>query len=126
MARVVGGRRSPKRATSLDGVRTAVWFACAASIATAQLVAGQFADPDLWGRLAIGAVIEQTGRVPLVDDFSFTARGSAWIDHEWLTGVVFHRVVSVLGEPGLIGLKYTALVVCLASVFALHRRVYRV
>ncbi len=104
--------------------RIVLLFSCAAIVTLAQLIADQFADPDLWGRLSVGAVLDQAGFVPKIDDFSFTARGEAWIDHEWLTGVVFHRLLSTYGEAGLIAFKYGAVLTCLMLVFILNRWVY--
>lgn len=104
--------------------RSVLLFSCAASVTLAQLVAAQFADPDLWGRLSVGAVLDEAGFVPTLDDFSFTARGEAWIDHEWLTGVVFHRLLQAFGEAGLLAFKYAAVLACLALVFFLNRWVY--
>lgn len=104
--------------------RSVLLFSCAASVTLAQLVAAQFADPDLWGRLSVGAVLDEAGFVPTIDDFSFTARGDAWIDHEWLTGVVFHRLLSTFGEAGLIAFKYGAVLACLMLVFLMNRCVY--
>ena len=104
--------------------RIVLLFSCAAIVTLAQLIADQFADPDLWGRLSVGAVLDQAGFVPKIDDFSFTARGEAWIDHEWLAGVVFHRLLSTYGEAGLIAFKYAAVLTCLMLVFVLNRWVY--
>ena len=90
------------------------------------MVRVQIADPDLWGRISVGAVLFQAGHLPRVDDFSYTANGSPWIDHEWLSGVVFYAALAALGEPGLLLLKYALYASCLALVFALHGAVYRV
>ena len=41
-------------------------------------------DIDLWWHLKTGELIAQTGTVPLVDPFSYTALGRPWVAHEWL------------------------------------------
>ena len=104
----------------------------AASMISAPLLAlftsmlgGQFADPDLWGRLSIATVLFQAGHLPRIDDFSYSANGVPWIDHEWLTGVVFYVVLRAGGEAGLMLLKYALAASALLLVFALHRIVYR-
>ena len=39
---------------------------------------------DLWWHLAAGRVYAEAGEVVRSDPFSHTARGHAWINHEWL------------------------------------------
>ena len=72
----------------------AVWLTSVLFIAS-----GQFADPDLWGRLSIAALIFQNGRFPYHDVFSYTASHARWIDHEWLSGMAFYTILAHLGEP---------------------------
>lgn len=99
-------------------------FAFPAALLLLQIVAAQTADLDLWGRLSVGAVLFQSGHVPRTDDFSYTAAGAPWIDHEWLTGVVFYVLLRV-GEPALVLFKYAAALLALLPVFVLHTSVYR-
>ncbi len=104
----------------------ACWLAVAFLCFLPQMVRVQIADPDLWGRISVGAVLSQAGHLPRVDDFSYTANGAPWIDHEWLAGVVFHSVLDTFGEPGLLVLKYALFMACALLVFLLHGQVYRV
>ncbi|MFG0320368.1 MAG: hypothetical protein ACF8XB_24055 [Planctomycetota bacterium JB042] len=92
--RVVAAVRSP-------------WFATAfvAACLAAVLLPHHPADLDLWARLAVGRLVEATGDVPRVDPFAFTPRKPEWIDHEWLSGVVFDRTARAFGGAGLTGLK---------------------
>ena len=90
------------------------------------LVANQRADPDLWGRISMGAVLFDAGHLPRSDDFSYTAAGASWVDHEWLSGVVFYGLLRAGGEPALQLFKYAAAACALGIVFAVHRSVYRV
>jgi hypothetical protein len=85
------------------------------------LSVGQFPDLDLWGRLSIGALIEQTGKFPYFDVFSYTAPHAQWIDHEWLSGVIFYKILVHLGEPALLGFKYVLVFSPCLLVFDLHR-----
>ena len=62
------------------------------------LIAGALAllkstDPDYWWHLRTGQLIAQTHAVPTVDSYSFTANGKAWLAHEWLSELLFPRVV---------------------------------
>ena len=45
-------------------------------------------DPDFWWHLATGRYIVETGTIPRVDIFSYTAVGRPWVAHEWLSEVV--------------------------------------
>lgn len=62
-------------------------------------------DPDLWGRLAVGKLFFARGGMPKTDPFAYTPTLPRWIDHEWLTGVVFYVIDLWTGEPGLLLLK---------------------
>jgi hypothetical protein len=60
------------------------------------------ADPDLFARVAVGRLIEVTGGVTDRDPFPFTTLLDRWIDHEWLSGVVFYQVARLGGDWGLV------------------------
>jgi hypothetical protein len=103
----------------------ALYWLAALLVFLPQVVARQGADPDLWGRISVGAVLKQTGHLPVVDDFSYVAQGTRWVDHEWLSGVIFFQVLDKYGEAGLHVFKYSLIAACLLCVFLLHRKVYR-
>ena len=65
----------------------------------------RLADPDLWGRMAVGKLFLQQGAMPRTDPFAYTPTLPLWVDHEWLTGVVFYSLHQTFGEPGLIFVK---------------------
>src|SRR5690242_14647542 len=64
--------------------------------------AGRFADPDLWGHIYFGAHVIRTGHFMMRDQFSFTAFGAPWLDHERLAEVAL--AFSYLAG-GIVGLK---------------------
>lgn len=74
------------------------------------------ADPDLFARVAMGRLIEVGGGVPLDDPFAYTSTKDVWVDHEWLSGVVFHAVAGWGGDAALFLFKLFA---CLLSVATL-------
>ena len=80
------------------------------------------ADPDLWGHVKFGEVMWQAGRVTLPDPFSYLTRGRPWINHEWLSEVVFYLVFAGTGTAGLIGMKAALGVGTMAAVY---RHLYR-
>ncbi len=63
------------------------------------------ADPDLWGHILFGKEIWESGSIPLTDSYSFTANGERWINHEWLTEVLFYLIYANLGSGGLLAFK---------------------
>ena len=60
------------------------------------------ADPDLWGHLLFGQALVEQGGLHAVDPFSFTAFGHVWINHEWLTELVFWLTYAIFGDAGLL------------------------
>jgi hypothetical protein len=63
--------------------------------------AGQRSDPDLWGHLRFGqTVLAHHGLYP-TDPYSYSAAGSPWRNHEWLTEVVMAVAYNHLGVVGL-------------------------
>ncbi len=85
----------------------------------------QFLDPDLWGRMAMGALIRQNGHFPYHDIFSYTAAGKPWTDHEWLSGLIFYELAAHYGQAGLLALKYAIILTLFGLLALLHRGVYR-
>ena len=59
------------------------------------------ADYDLWGHLFWGTKILQ-GNFNWTDTYSFTAVGSKFINHEWLSEGAMAAIFNSLGESGLI------------------------
>jgi len=78
----------------------------------------QFTDPDYWWHLRTGRLIVDTGSVPHHDPFSFTAAGSRWVTHEWLSEVIIYRVESAVGY---VGNSILFSLVALAALFVMHR-----
>lgn len=58
-------------------------------------------DPDLFARMATGQLIAEHGAIPAVDVFAFTETKPLWIDHEWLSGLVFFELYQTGGELAL-------------------------
>jgi hypothetical protein len=64
------------------------------------------ADPDLWGHIKFGEQTWELGHVSPTDTFSFTAFGEPWINHEWLTEVIFYLLYSTFDSTGLLVFKF--------------------
>ena len=63
------------------------------------------ADPDLWGHIKFGGDILAAGGIPQTESFSYTAFGNAWINHEWLTEVLFFLIYDLTDSTGLLLFK---------------------
>ena len=63
------------------------------------------ADPDLFARVATGRLVLRDWSVPIIDPFAFTLKKDLWIDHEWLSGVIFYLSVNLFGDAGILFLR---------------------
>jgi hypothetical protein len=81
------------------------------------------ADPDIWGHVRFGQDILRTGSIVQEDTYSYRTAGQPWIDHEWLSEVIFAGLYDRAGPRGLIVFKVliSLLVLGLCSA-SLHRR----
>ena len=57
---------------------------------------------DYWFHLRTGALIAETGAVPHVDPYSYTAAGSPWIDVHWLHQLGLHGLYSLGGHDAVV------------------------
>lgn len=60
---------------------------------------------DIWWHLKAGEVIVTTLNIPYQDIFSHTAKTHIWINHEWLSQVIFFIIFKLSGINGLILFK---------------------
>ncbi|MBI4727407.1 tetratricopeptide repeat protein [candidate division TA06 bacterium] len=79
-------------------------------------------DPDLWIILSTGRFIAETGQIPAIDAWSYTALGEPWIMHEWLASLLFYGLYSFAGINGIILFKALLLVIIFAAVLLLMRK----
>jgi len=73
------------------------------------------ADTDLWGHLRFGEAHWESGQLERSDPYSFTS-GEVWINHEWLSELVFFAGYKIGGDFGLLVLK---LILGLTTMFLL-------
>jgi hypothetical protein len=91
-------------------------------LVTGWLAARAVADPDLWGHVRFGLDTLNTQRLTSVDPYSFT-QDLPWINHEWLSEVLFAVAYRLGGVLGLVLLKSTVLVTVACLLAALTRQV---
>jgi hypothetical protein len=83
-----------------------LWIAVLAMVLGAALNAFKTmsADTDLWGHLRFGEAHWESGQLERTDSYSFTS-GEIWINHEWLSELIFFASYNAGGDLGLLVLK---------------------
>lgn len=83
----------------------------------ALLRAGMMAESDTFWQIRTGMLILDTGRIPTVDEFSWTAAGDPWVLNSWGFNVLIAVVYKGAGLPGVAlicaGLAFVALALTL-------------
>jgi hypothetical protein len=72
---------------------------------TVYLFSRTVADPDLWGHIKFGETAWKAGKVAVPDPFSYLTSGRLWLNHEWLSEVIFYLIFQAIGPAGLIAMK---------------------
>src|SRR5258706_7286072 len=62
----------------------------------------EISEPDIWWHLRNAQYILSTHTLPNSDQYSWTAAGSPWIDHEWLSELAFYGAYALAGLRGLV------------------------
>jgi len=68
----------------------------------ALFAAQKISDPDFWWHLKTGEWIWQHKAIPFVDSFSYTFKGTEWINYEWLFHAIIYPIYKLSGFGGLI------------------------
>jgi hypothetical protein len=63
------------------------------------------ADPELWAHTWVGEHILMTGKLQPVEPYSWTARGTPWINHEVLAEIALGGAHRLAGGTGILLLK---------------------
>lgn len=79
-------------------------------------------NEDVWMHIKSGEVMLRDMRVLSVDDYSYTAQGAEWLNHQWLSQILYYLFYRVFGVNGLIYLKA---ILIFSAFFLLFRLVYR-
>jgi len=69
-------------------------------------------DSDIWCHFKTGEYIVKNLNVPQVDIFSYTLENRAWIDHEWLSQVLFYVIFAKFSWLGINILKAIVISSC--------------
>jgi hypothetical protein len=82
----------------------------------------EMAGSDMWWHLAAGRELLQTRSLWMVDAWSYTAAGHEWLNHEWLSDVIYYGWVSLGGVESIVYWKWlvTVATFCILQ-YVLHR-----
>lgn len=72
---------------------------------------------DLWMHIRTGEVMLENMSVASVDDYSYTVQGREWLNHQWLSQVIFFLVYRSSGVSGLIFLQAIAVFLAFLLIF---------
>jgi hypothetical protein len=76
----------------------------------------EMAGSDMWWHIAAGRELLQTGSLWMVDDWSFTAHGVDWLNHEWLADLIYYGWVSAWGVQSLVYWKWLVIVITFGAL----------
>lgn len=69
---------------------------------SAVTILGQtIADNDLWGHIKFGADFIKAGAILKEDPYSYLTIGTPWMDHEWLSEIIFAYAYQLGGVQGI-------------------------
>jgi len=77
------------------------------------------ADPDLWGHTKYGLDTLAKGELLRTDIYSYSAYGQEWINHEWLSELLFGVFYKNFGVYGLLFLKTFLSLLLLFLIYSL-------
>ena len=86
-------------------------------VAVFQWCARYIAEHDIWWHMLNARYFFQNHALPRVDMYSFTAAGSPWLDHEWLSEIVFYLGYRSFGLQGLLAVYFAILMLIFAGVY---------
>jgi hypothetical protein len=97
-----------------------LWTSLAAFAATVSLQ--KIRSFDYWWHLKTGELIAQTGAIPRVDPYSFSAAGAPWIDIHWLFQLTLSRIHSFGGHDAVVLAKLGLVLLLLVILGAIGFR----
>tara|TARA_R110001599_G_scaffold353459_3_gene592818 strand:+ start:5791 stop:7488 length:1698 start_codon:yes stop_codon:yes gene_type:complete len=83
----------------------------------------EMAGADMWWHIAAGRELVQTGTLWMVDDWSFTAHGKDWLNHEWLADLLYYGWVTAWGVESLVYWKWLTVVATFGALLLALSRV---
>jgi hypothetical protein len=79
----------------------------------------RIADPDIFWHLHNAERLLVTHHFPNFDTYSFTAAGAPWMNHSWLSELLFYSGFHAFGLQGLFVIAFVAVAILSVSIFLL-------
>ncbi len=99
-----------------------LWAFLAIGLPVLAAVIAPFPTVDLAYHLRAGGEILDTGAIPRVDTWTYTAAGMAWQDQQWLAQVALALAYRLAGWTGLVLLRAALVGIAFGLLFDLCRR----
>ncbi len=97
------------------------WAFLAVGLPALAAVIAPFPSVDLAYHLPAGGIFLDTGAIPRVDTFTFTAAGHPWLNQQWLAEVVLAAAFRIGGWTGLVVLRAALVAVAFGLLFDVCR-----
>ena len=68
---------------------------------------------DIWMHIKTGQLMLENVEIATVDDYSYTVAGKDWLNHQWLSQIIFYLFYNSFGTTGIIFLQFILLFFCL-------------
>jgi hypothetical protein len=99
-----------------------LWLFLAVSLPVLATLIGSLATVDLTYLIRAGDGIIDTGLIPSVDTWTFTAAGLPWVNQQWGAEVVLAAVFRLGGWTGLVLLRAVLVAIIFGCIYAIARR----
>ena len=99
-----------------------LWAFLAVGLPVLAAFISNLSSVDLAYHLRAGEMILDTGRIPTVDTFTFTASGTSWLNQQWGAQLILAAVYRLAGWTGLIVFRAALVGVIYGCMFEACRR----
>ncbi len=99
-----------------------LWVFLAVALPALAALIAPMSTVDLTYHLRAGGEILAAGQTPTLDDWTFTAGGTAWVDQQWGAQVVFALVERLGGWTGIVVLRAALTGLVFACLYLVSRR----
>ena len=100
----------------------ALWAFLAVALPVLASLIANLSSVDLAYHLRAGGITLDTGHIPAVDTFTFTAPGAAWLNQQWGAQVILAAVYRLAGWTGLTLLRAGLVAIIFGCLFEACRR----
>ncbi|OGI04088.1 MAG: hypothetical protein A2Y25_11345 [Candidatus Melainabacteria bacterium GWF2_37_15] len=108
----------------IKNIKITIFFVTIFLLTVLFVVVRSEADLDLWHRMAVGKIFSQIGWVIYHDIFSYFPVKEMWVDHEWLSGVIFYYIINWFGDFGILTLQILIIFAILILVYKTNKLIW--